>query len=292
MSGTGEPVVAPVVESAPNEPVSALPVPVVEVDIPADGGFPPEPAPEAPKEPVAAADEPKPDEPKPIKKSPYQARIDTLTARNAETSRQLEDATRQAELYKAMAEGKTVDADGTPIPQAPVSFTPGSPEFKKAVATEAAQIAANEAAKARTDKLLKTGNTDYKDFTDRCNIVASLGAGDRADFMQIVTDPDVIGNGAKVIADLAENPDEAARILALPPLQMAAALVKFENESSKAPAPRAISSAPRPITPIDGVSKGSDEPKDTDDMPTYAAKFRKQQGERMKNGQPARFARH
>lgn len=293
MSGTGEPAAAPVVEPVVASVTTEAPVVVTEVDIPADGGFPtPETPIEAAAEPVQGAGPPKTDEPKLIKKSPYQARIDTLVReREAEKAAAIE-ARREADLYKAMAEGKTVDAEGNPLPQPAAGLVPGSPEFKKAVRDEAVQIAASEAAKARTDKLLKTGNTEYKDFTDRCNVVASLGAGDRSDFMQIVTDPDVIVDGSKVIALLAENPDEAARILALPTVQMTAALVKFEGENSKAPAPKPISAAPAPIKTIDGQSRGNDEPRDTDSMSEYARKYQAQQAAKLKDKQPSRFARH
>lgn len=287
------PAVAPVSDPAPAV--------VTEIDIPDDGGFPADPAPDpapAPEPAAAASADPAPAEPKTIKKSPYQGRIDALTAQRTAAERRAEEAERQAELYKAMAEGKSPPADPNADPSAPpapsptVGLVPGSPEFQKAVRDEAARIAAAETAKARTDGLLSAGNADYKDFTERCNVVASLGAGDRADFMQIVTDPTVIPDGHKVIAELAEHPDDAARILALQTVQMTAALVKFQAEISKPTPPKPLSSAPAPIKTIDGQSRGNDEPSDKDDMATYAAKYRKQQAEKLKAGQPARFARH
>ena len=190
-----------------------------------------------------------------------------------------------------MAEGKTVDADGKPIP-VQTGLVPGSPEFQKAVRDEAAQIAATEVAKSRTDAMLKTGHAAYKDFGERCNVVASLGAGDRPDFMQVVLDPNVIADGSKLIGQLAENPDEAARILALPSLQMAAALVKFETEHSKPIPPKPLSAVPPPIKTVDGQSRANDEPSDKDSMAEYARKYHAKQAEKLKSGSPARFARH
>ena len=66
--------------------VSVAPAPettaiVNEIDIPADGGFPAPQAElplEAPKETVAADAPQKVEEPKVVKKSPYQARIDSI----------------------------------------------------------------------------------------------------------------------------------------------------------------------------------------------------------------------
>lgn len=275
--------------------VPAAPTPVTEIDIPADGGFA-APAPEPTPAPVAAAPEATPAEPVPVKKNAFQSRIDTLTAQRETERRRAEEAERQTELYRAMAEGKPPAAadpnapPATPVPAPTPAFaTPA--DFQKAVQAEAVKLAAQDVAKKRTDGLLKAGNTDYKDFTDRCNVVASLGAGDRPDFMQIVTDPEVILDGHKVIAQLADNPDEAARIFALPTVQMAAALVKFQAENAKVPN-RQVSSAPAPIKTIDGTARTDPEPKDTDDMATYAAKYQRLQEQKLKTNSPSRFARH
>lgn len=291
MSGTGEPVTAPVVEPVVAPAAPETPAIVNEVDIPPDGGFTAEPELplEAPKEPVEASPEP---EPPKIKKSAFQSRVDALTIQRDKALRREEEALQQAELYKAMADGKGAPPleDGTPAPQ-PKTFG-SQAEFDKAVREHASTLAAQELAKGRTDKLLASGNTEYKDFTERCNAVAALGAGDRPDFMQIVTDPDVITNGSKIIALLAEKPDEAARILGLPSLQMAAALVKFEAENSKAATPKPLSSLPAPIKPIDGQSRGNEEPSDKDSMPEYARKYHAQQLAKLKDKQPSRFAKH
>ena len=277
-----EPVVQPTPD--PNTPPT-------EVDIPADGGFP---APEPEPVPAAAKTPEPPPEPPTVKKSPFQSRIDTLTAQRETERRRAEDAEKRAELFEAMAKGKPADPAADPNAQpvlSAVGLMPGSPEFKRAVQDEAVRLAAAETAKSRTDGLLKAGNTEYKDFTDRCNVVASLGAGDRPDFMQIVTDPEVIPDGHKIIAQLADNPDEAARILALPTVQMTAALVKFQAEASKV-TPKPISAAPPPIKTIDGTARTDTEPKDSDDMATYAAKYKRIQEQKLKANAPSRFARH
>lgn len=290
MSAVGETVVpAP----AP-EPVSTMPpVPevVTEVDIPADGGFP-APEPEAPTEPVQV-DAPKAeDEPKPVKKSPYQARIDTLTVQRTEATKRAEDAERQVALYRAMAEANGTGEPAAATVTAQEGLIPGTPKFQDAVQAEARRMADAQASKAKFDKVFSNGNADFKDFNDRCEIVASLGAGDRPDFMQIVTDPDVIQDGHKVIAQLADNPDEAARILALPTVQMTAALVKFQAEHGK-PVARPLSAVTPPIKTIDGLSRGGDnEPKEGAPMAEYAAWYKKQQADKIKAGQPARFAKH
>jgi hypothetical protein len=293
MSDPATPAAPAPVSTDPVAPV-AEPTIVTEVDIPEDGGFP---APEPEAGPVVAADpaDPaKPAEPAPIKKTPYDRRIDTLTAQRESEKRGREEAERRADLYKAMVDGKAPDPapdSAAPAPALGTAFaTPA--DFQKAVDAKAAEIAAQNIAKEKMDGLLNKGRAEFKDFDDRCNEVARMGAGDRLDFMGIVSDPTIITDGQKLIAQLAENPDEAERILKLPTVQMTAALVKFQTEGNKAAPVRPLSAAPPPIKTIDGVSKGNDEPSDKDNMADYAAKYRKQQAEKLKNGQPARFARH
>jgi len=282
------------VPETPVSPAPEAPKPVTEVDIPEDGGFPapePEPTPASTSDAPKPDGEPKADDPPRIKKSPYQARIDALTREREEAKRLADAAKKEAELYKAMAEGKApVADDGTPAP-ARQEFA-SKEAFEAAVAAEAQRRAAAAMAQQRTTGFIKAGEAEYKDFTDRCNVVASLGAGDRPDFMEIITDPSVLPDGHKVIAQLAENPEEAARILALPPLAMAAALVKFQADNSKSAPSRPISSAPPPIKPIDAVSKGNDEPSEKDSMEEYARKYRAKQASRLQERQPSRFARH
>lgn len=286
MSAVGESGTAPVESAVPlvNQPENTLIV--NEVDIPDDGGFP---APEAEEAPAAIAEgtEAAPEPPK-FKKTAFQARIDTLTREREESKRRETDALKQVELYRAMAEGRAVpEGEGAPVAPQPQGLIPGTPEFTRAVLAEATKMAAVDAAKARTAGIMKAGASAYPDFNDRCNVVADLGAGDRADFMQIVTDPDVISDGHKVIAQLAENPEEAARILALPTVQMTAALVKFQAEANKAPVAKPISLAPAPIKPIDGTARADSDPKDSDPMRTYADKW--QANRAAKKARGARF---
>jgi len=96
-----------------------------------------------------------------------------------------------------------------------------------------------------------------------------MGFGDRADFMEIVTDPDIIPDGHKVLSALAADPDEARKIAKLPPAKMAAALVRYQANMKQPEKP--ISSAPAPIKPIGGTAKPSI-PADTDDIAAWMAK--------------------
>ncbi len=93
------------------------------------------------------------------------------------------------------------------------------------------------------------------------------------EFFELATTSDV---SAKLLHHLGTDLDEAARIAALPPLQMARAITKLEIELGK-PQTKPVSKAPAPITPIDGAkgsSKSLDDPNLTD--AEYAALRRKQ----------------
>ncbi len=103
-------------------------------------------------------------------------------------------------------------------------------------------------------------------------MIDSLGATERPEFVQIVTG---MADGARVVAALADTPEEAQRILQLPPLVMAQELAKM---SLKIAAPRSasISGAPPPIKPIDGAARTNEEPSDDDPQEAWFAKRAKQ----------------
>lgn len=244
----------------PHVNVPDKPEPVTQTDIPPDGGIDnslqptDQPSPEvfeSPETPPADA-APKPEL---IKKSPFQARVDALTAQREQERRARVAAEERATLAEAMLKGQKPAEGEQPI-QTATGLTQA--QIDAMVNQRADQLAAGRIAKAQTDKLVNAGNTEFPDFTDRCNVVAALGAGDRADFMQIVTDPEIMPEGHKIIALLAEKPEEAARILApsMSTAQMSAALVKFQMENSK-PANGTVSRATAPIKPVDGVSRAT-----------------------------------
>ncbi len=69
--------------------------------------------------------------------------------------------------------------------------------------------------------------------------------------------------GPQVLYYLGKNPQEAARIAALPPIQAAREIGKVEVRISL-PQPKTVSSAPKPVTPLDGG--GSSRSADPDRM--------------------------
>lgn len=129
-----------------------------------------------------------------------------------------------------------------------------------------------EKARDRNQGFLTAGVKEFgqEDFTEKCNMVASMGAGDSAEFMQIITDPDIVPDGHKVVAALADNPDEAQRILSLEPMKMAGALARFASTSAPKPA-APLSKAPAPIKTVGGSAKAAT-PDDNEPYPVWLAK--------------------
>lgn len=128
---------------------------------------------------------------------------------------------------------------------------PSPAELQRMVQAEAQRIAEQNAYQQKLVSFDSAGRKDYPDFVDRCNTIASLGAGDNPVFMQAVTSMD---DGHKVVAKLAENPQKAIEILSLPPVAMAVALARYAD-STPAPKPPPVSTAPKPVKPISGAAK-------------------------------------
>lgn len=110
-----------------------------------------------------------------------------------------------------------------------------------------------------------------REFNDACNSTYDAGVSKYADFDEAVKTYSLLGgpppafleavtslgkdDGAKVFYDLGKDPDEAARIMALPPVKMAMALAKMASAASKA---IPVSKVPDPIRPVQGSNTRSD----------------------------------
>lgn len=211
---------------------------------------------EALKEPEKAAEAPKaPDKPK---RTPwYQERINELTAQKTK-----ERVAREA------AEAKLAALAPKPDAEQPKPFDPK--EFEGLIEQRAQSLLAQKDMERRSRGFLEAGEKEFgaTAFQEKCNEVAALGAGDSREFMQLVTDADVLPDGHKVVAALADHPEEAQRILAMDPIKMAGALVRFA--STIKPPEKQISNAPAPIKPVGGTAKAS-EPSDTMTMEQWIA---------------------
>lgn len=189
------------------------------------------------------------EEEKPKSKQPfYEKRFGELTFEKREAQRERDEARAELAALKAGKPAETSEA--TPVTPQPT----GDQDIER----RAEQIVDQRAYKARVDSVIAAGNEafDRATFTQKSNLVASI-AGDRAyDLMNLVTDPEIVSDGHKVIAALADHPEEAERILALPLHKMTLALTKFAESSGK-PSPKPISKVPAPVEPVNGGAKTS-----------------------------------
>lgn len=191
-----------------------------------------------PTEPQTAAEPPKPD--------PRDRAIRQMAFEARENKRQLQAAT------EALAKLNPPD------PNAP----PTQAELDRLVDQRATVLVEQRETQARSTAWIAAGNADFPDFTERCNTLADLGAGSNAAFMAAVSK---IGAAHKVVAELASNPGEAVRVLALPPVDMAVELAAMSYRIGAAqPPPKPTTQAPPPIRPITGTARAEPDPSKMD----------------------------
>lgn len=222
-------------------------------------------------------EKPKPGE---KKKLPWELRrINEETNKRREAERKLAETTAELERLRKggqsdeNANGNTPDQDD---------------DIEARVARHAEQIVQNREFASRVNNWADAGVKEFgaDEFNNQCNLIASL-VDDKTqrELMDTLTDPDQVKDGHKVIMELAADPEEAERILSLPPKKMALALAKISDRvtTPAAPAPKPISKAPAPITPIGGGPKTTTRLEDENiPMDEWAKQFNKTMLERQK----------
>lgn len=203
------------------------------------------PATEAPTEPQA------PTETAGEKKTPWEIRrINAMTRQMREAERRAELAERRnQELAARLAAATAVDGDSAPTAaSARPAITPEA--FENAVNARAAEQAFNTVC----NNIYREGVDTFEDFGERIENFRKIG-GMQPALVEIAQE---LGNPAKILYDLAADPDEAARIMELPPARMAAAVAKLVAKPPvKAAAP---SKAPPPITRVTGTASPEPDP--------------------------------
>lgn len=201
----------------------------------------------------AAGDDGKP-KPKLVPREPILKRVGELTRDKRDLTNQL--AAKDAEIERLKKTPPS--ADGGEAPERSQFKTEA--EFNEAVRVEAARVAQSQ---RETDE-----------FNRRCNAVADAGeTAYKADWNESVQNLRMLGDDgnipkslldaaleaddpAKALHHLGQNPDEAMRIMRLPPLQQAAAVFKHGLKPLKAVPPK--TGAPPPLEPVGGAG-GVDE---------------------------------
>lgn len=169
----------------------------------------------------------------------FQERIDQLT-------REKYDAIRAREAVEARLTEALANPDAAPTK---------TPDVDALAAEKAAEIVRTREFNAKCDDIYSSGKSEFDDFDDTLGNFKMLG-GLTQPLLEAVTQ---LPDAHKVLHQLGQNMDEAARILALPPVPMALALAKLSQSAPKA---KPVSKAPPPIKPIDSAPTGTKSPED------------------------------
>lgn len=176
-------------------------------------------------------------------------RIGAVTAQKHEAERKLQAAQGEAERYRLLVE--QMQRGETPEPTVPGQ----APNIDELVTKRAAELAQQQAIHERGASVARVAEEIFPDWKVAIQTLDALG----------ITDSQVqsllgMEDAHKVIYSLGKNPEEAERILSLPPIQQGRELEKLASKPVPVPAPRAVSKAPAPITPVDGASAAEVDP--------------------------------
>lgn len=165
----------------------------------------------------------------------FQKRIGELTREKYEARRAEAEAKQVTEQYKAYLE----QLQQGQAPQA-------KPEVDVMTLAEqkAAQLVAERTFNEQCNKVYADGAKEFPDFDAAVRNLQMVGV--NRDFLELAASSDA---GHKVLHHLGTDLDEAARILSLPPVQMARELTRLEIKLAQ-PQAKPVSKAPAPVKPI------------------------------------------
>lgn len=240
MSGTIEDPTATASDGAAETPVEGAQAEVVvETAAAATEG-------DAPKETDGA------EQPAAPKKGWQETRIAQLTARNAAITRELEEA-------RALVEQAIKPGEGAPA------------ATEAEVERRAAALVAEREFQRTLNAWDAKGVKEFPDFRERCATLAGMGLSlaEKPDFVSCIAEMD---DGHKIAAYLADHPEEAMEIAALPTHRIGLRLAKLSSGISKPPA---VSKAPAPMEPVAGAVTTEFDPfNPKTDMDAWAKNFR------------------
>jgi hypothetical protein len=175
-------------------------------------------------------------------------RIGALTAKSHQAEREAQAAKGEAERYRLLVEQMQRGEE-------PAVTTPGqAPNIDELVTKRATEIAQQQQMAERGQSVSKVGTESYPDFMTAVTTLDALGiSGEQVQSLLGMDD------AHKVIYSLGKNPEEALRILALPPLQQGRELERMSLKAGQ-PVAKAVSKAPAPITPVDGSTTVEKDP--------------------------------
>jgi hypothetical protein len=138
--------------------------------------------------------------------------------------------------------------------QAVVQDNPNySPEIIASLVEEqAALLAEQKAFNTKCNSIFEAGVAKYADFADNIKTLNDLGLSANKDMFDTIVDSD---NASDILQHLAENLEEAERLMALTPLKLVRELTKLELTLSDKPVTKnvkPVSKVPEPIKPLSG----------------------------------------
>jgi hypothetical protein len=153
------------------------------------------------------------------------------------------------------AQGKNPDGSDAPAPKPATpsgTLTKGSPEWNEAVKAEARQIAQAEAFATQCNTIFDEGTKKHgAAFEDGVKTLNALGLMDA----NLVNAAIATGAAPDVLNALGSDVEEAQRLAALPPVQMAVELTRLATKLGTKD-PKQISRAPAPISPVGSTARG------------------------------------
>ena len=155
---------------------------------------------------------------------------------------------------------------------------PGTAEFDRLVDERAAQRSREETFARDCNAIFDTGKEKHgADFEEAVTNLNALGMMHPA----LIEAAMATDSPADVIHALGTDVDEAARITALPPIRMAAEIVKLSAKLASPREERQVSRVPAPINPVGGQTTGSNDLYDPDVSMEEWVRRRKAQGSRF-----------
>jgi hypothetical protein len=196
----------------------------------------------------------------------FQKRIDSLTRDKHDAIRRADAIQEQMRALLEAVQAQQPAAEGTeaPTPSQPPR-APVAPANMTAdqIRAEAERIVAQQTFDRTCNDIYEQGAKAFKG--DWQAAVATLGSALPSGITRDLVDAAIeAGDAHKLFFHLGKNPELAQEIADLPPARMAVRLTRIASEINKPPAPKAVSKAPAPVTPIGPGPTNTD--KSPDDM--------------------------
>lgn len=181
-------------------------------------------------------------------------RIGELTRQRHDAERKADSAASEAARYRALVEQMRQES-GVDQGQQQQPLAQQQPQDIEALVEQrATQKAQQEHIQARGKSVATTGETEFPDWGTAVQTLDALGINDSQVSVLLGME-----DAHKVIYTLGKNPEEAVRILSLPPVEQGRALERLALKAAQ-PAAKAVSKAPAPITPVDSNVSGETDP--------------------------------